>query len=91
VLLLFFLSLPLFAQEDPTKELQKALQGFMLLLQESQKSLQELSQTDQKPIPEEKNGFSLYYKRVQNAAKVEKRNDLLIKTQIGYKFLREKE
>ena len=91
LLLVCFLWLPLLAQEDPTQELQKALQGFMLFLQESQKSLKELSQSDQKPIPEEKNGFELYYKKVFNAAKVQERNDLLIKTQIGYKFLREKE
>ena len=90
-LLIFFLSLPLLAQEDPAQELQKALQGFMVLLEQSQKSLKELSETEQQPVPEEENSFSLYYKKVTNAAKVEKRNDLLVKTQIGYKFLREKD
>lgn len=88
------LNISLLAQEqptDPADELEKALQGFMLLLEKSQKTLKELSDTTQSAVPEEKDSFTLFYKRVQNAQKVEKRNDLLIKTQIEYRYLREKE
>ncbi|MRJ02288.1 MAG: BON domain-containing protein [Epsilonproteobacteria bacterium] len=81
----------LLAQEPPLDEFQKMLQGFLLMLEQSQKSLQELSQTEQKPIPEERRSFQLYYKQIDNKADVEKRNDLLVKTQIEYKFLKDKD
>jgi len=89
------IALPLAAQEptpaqDPAQELQQALQGFLLFLQQAQKSVQELAETDQQAIPEEKEGFTLYHKRLENEAPVQKRNDLLVKTQIEYKFFREK-
>ncbi|NPA83796.1 MAG: BON domain-containing protein [Epsilonproteobacteria bacterium] len=83
------LTLHLMAQE-PVDELQKALQAFLLLLEQSQRSLQELTQTDQEPIPEAKNSFLVYYRHIENKAPVEPRNDLLIKTQIEYKFIKTK-
>ncbi len=79
--------LALFAQQE---DMQKALQEFLLMMEQTTKTLKDLSQTQQTPIPEEQNSWQLYYKVVQNGAKVEKRNDLLIKTQISYQLLKEK-
>jgi osmotically-inducible protein OsmY len=93
LLLLATLTIALCAKEpppDPMPELQQALQGFLLFLQQAQKSVQELAESDQQAIPEEKEGFTLYHKRLENEAQVQKRNDLLVKTQIEYKFFKEK-
>ncbi len=79
--------LALFAHQD---DLQKALQEFLLMMEQTTKTLKEFSQSQQTPIPEEQNSWQLYYKVVQNGAKVEKRNDLLIKTQISYQLLKAK-
>jgi len=89
--LTFMFCFNLQAQEEPSQELDQALQSFMLLLEKTQKSLKEISQMEQKAIPEEANSFQLFYKKITNKAKVEKRSDLLIKTQIEYKLLRAKE
>ncbi len=89
-LLLLSLISGAFAQ-DESKELDQALQSFMLLLEKTQKSLKEISQMEQKAVPEEKSGFQLFYKHLLNDAKVEKRSDLLIKTQIDYRLLRQKD
>ncbi len=81
-----------FAQnENMDDQLDKALQSLMLLLQKTKEAAKELSDTTQKTIPEKEGVFQLYYKVVKNAAKVEKRNDLLIKTQINYHLLRKKD
>ncbi len=82
-------SLPLVAQspnEDPSQELQKALEQMLLLLEKSSEVVKDLSKTEQKVIPEAKNSFWLYYKHIDNKASVEKRNDLLLKAQIQYRL-----
>ncbi len=79
----------LFAQ--PNDELQKTLEEFLLLMEKSTQTLKSLSQSEQNAIPEEKYSWQLFYKDVINKAKVKQRNDLLIKTQINYKFLVQKE
>ena len=83
------LCLNLQAQTDD--ELQKALQNLMLLMEKSASTLKEFSQDNQPAVVEEESGFELYYKVIKNAAKIEKRNDLLIKTQIQYRLIRQKE
>jgi osmotically-inducible protein OsmY len=86
-------TLALFAQSETQTqdELQKALQSFMLLLEKSQMTLKELTDTTQSATPKESDNFELFYKRIKNTQKIEKRNDILIKTQIGYKFLQDKD
>ena len=89
-IILLLLPAWLFAQQ-PDVEIQKALEQFMLLLEKAGEAAKDLSQTDQQVIPEEKSTFTLYYKRVENRASVEKRSDALIKAQISYKFFADKE
>jgi len=91
LLLTVMLSSTLFAKENPSQQLDEALQSFMLFLQKTQKSLKDISQMEQKAVPEEANSFQLFYKKLTNKAKVENRSDLLIKTQIEYKLLRAKD
>ncbi|SMC08541.1 BON domain-containing protein [Nitratiruptor tergarcus] len=85
------LAMNLFAQEPQDDELQKALQNFLLMMEKSTQTLKELSENEQNAIPEEKDSWQLFYKDVKNSAQVKKRNDLLIKTQINYKFLTQKD
>ncbi|MRI59220.1 MAG: hypothetical protein C6H99_06930 [Epsilonproteobacteria bacterium] len=89
-IILLLLPAWLFAQQ-PDVEIQKALEQFILLFEKASEAAKDLSQTDQQVIPEEKSTFTLYYKRVENRASVEKRSDALIKAQISYKFFTDKE
>ena len=89
-ILVLFLPVWLFAQQ-PDAEIEKALEQFILLLEKASEAAKDLSKTEQQVIPEEKSTFTLYYKRVENKASVEKRNDALIKAQISYKYFTDKE
>ena len=82
------LPLLLLAQEPSQEDIQKALQNFLMLMEKSTETLKEMSQTEQKAVPEAKNGWMLYYKDVKNSAKVQERSDILIKTQIEYRYFR---
>ncbi|NPA03754.1 MAG: BON domain-containing protein [Epsilonproteobacteria bacterium] len=74
-------------KDNPVElEFEKALEGFILLLQKATETAKDLSQTEQEVIPEEKDTFRLYYREVSNKAKVESRNDTLIKAQVSYKL-----
>ncbi len=88
ILITLACTLPLLSQpnQEPSQELQKALEQMMLLLEKSSEVVKDLSKTEQKVIPEAKNSFWLYYKHIDNKAKVEKRNDLLLKAQIQYRL-----
>ncbi len=85
-------TLPLLAQspnksdQEPSQELQRALEQMMLLLEKSSEVVKDLAKTEQKVVPEAKNSFWLYYKHIDNKAQVEKRNDLLLKAQIQYRL-----
>ncbi len=83
------LPLLLLAQEPSPEDLQKAMQNFLLLMEKSTEALKEMSQTEQKAVPESRNSWMLYYKEVKNGAKVQKRSDILIKTQIEYRYFRD--
>jgi len=89
-ILVLFLPVWLFAQQ-PDAKIEKALEQFILLLEKASEAAKDLSKTEQQVIPEEKSTFTLYYKRVENKASVEKRNDALIKAQISYKYFTDKE
>ncbi len=88
----FLLLLPLWLlAQKPDPDIEQALQQFMLLLEKASEAAKDISQTDQRVIPEEKSTFNLYYKHITNQAPVQKRNDTLIKAQISYKFFTDKE
>jgi len=78
------------SQEGPAFEIEKAIEGFILLLQKATQTAKDLSQTEQEVIPEEKGIFKLYYKEVGNKAKVEERSDALIKAQVSYRLFANK-
>ena len=82
------LPLLLLAQEPNQEDIQKALQNFLMLMEKSTEALKEMSQTEQKAVPESRNSWMLYYKDVKNSAKVQERSDILIKTQIEYRYFR---
>ena len=88
ILITLACTLPLLSQpnQEPSQELQKALEQMMLLLEKSSEVVKDLAKTEQQVVPEAKNSFWLYYKRIDNKAKVEKRNDLLLKAQIQYRL-----
>ncbi|BCD68819.1 BON domain-containing protein [Nitratiruptor sp. YY09-18] len=92
---LFILLLPLFLlaqqpKENDVTQMQEALQQFMLFMQKATESLKDLSTTKQKAVPEDEHSWMLYYKKLKNAHIPQKRNDLLIKTQLEYNFLTDK-
>jgi len=78
-------------KQDESAQMEEALQRLMLFMQEASRSLKELSQTKQEAIAESQNGWMLYYKVLKNAKEPQKRNDLLIKTQLQYNFLTDKQ
>ncbi|BCD60990.1 MULTISPECIES: BON domain-containing protein [unclassified Nitratiruptor] len=87
------LLIPLFTfhlQAQTEDEVEKALQNLMILMEKSASTIKDFTQNRQPATPEEQSSFQLYYKQVQNGAKVEKRNDFLIKAQIQYRLLRAK-
>ncbi len=88
ILITLACTLPLLSQpnQEPSQELQKALEQMMLLLEKSSEVIKDLAKTEQQVVPEAKNSFWLYYKHIDNKAKVEKRNDLLLKAQIQYRL-----
>ncbi len=88
ILITLACTLPLLSQpnQEPSQELQKALEQMMLLLEKSSEVVKDLAKTEQQVVPEAKNSFWLYYKHIDNKAKVEKRNDLLLKAQIQYRL-----
>ncbi|BAF70817.1 BON domain-containing protein [Nitratiruptor sp. SB155-2] len=87
-LLILLFAFHLHAQTED--EIQKALQNLIILMEKSASTVKDFSQNRQPAIPEEQSSFQLYYKQVQNGAKVAKRNDFLIKTQIQYRLLKAK-
>ncbi len=93
ILITLACTLPLLSQpnQEPSQELQKALEQMMLLLEKSSEVVKDLAKTEQQVVPEAKNSFWLYYKHIDNKAKVEKRNDLLLKAQIQYRLALDKD
>lgn len=89
IVILFLCITTLFAQTED--DLQKAMQNFVILMEKSAATLKEMTESNQKAIPVEKNSWMLFYKDIKNSAKVQKRNDLLIKTQIEYQFIKDKD
>ncbi len=79
----------LFAQTED--DLQKAMQNLVILMEKSAATLKEITESNQKAIGVEKKSWMLFYKDIKNSAKVEKRNDLLTKTQIEYRFIKDKD
>ena len=90
-----FLSTNIFAYEETFDDLNKTAQEILeeayKMFEKSKEIIESFTKTDQKVLPESKNSFLLYHKRVKNSLPVEKRNDFLISTQIKYKISLEKD
>ena len=93
LVLSLLLATNLFSQdfEDLNKTTQEILQKAYKMLEESKNIIKSYTNPKQKAIPETTKGFLLYYKVVENRAKVEKRNDFLISSQIKYQIALQKD
>lgn len=72
--------------EDINKTAQEILKQAYEMFEKSKEIIESMTKSEQKVLPEKKDSFFLYYKRVKNSLPVQERNDFLITAQIKYKI-----